>query len=705
MAGTTNPFRRAAPAPSKTKESQSIASEANPFCGSSAPPTVPHRRSPQAQSRVELTPLRAHYLKKTLVALQLHCEFSQLHRRDALELIGPPFRTSHLTRRAELPLIRHLLHRFVLSFPFLKSAPEDFFSNKVQLFVERLIERDMIVLNASDDSASAATRITQKVQKYACMLVSSGISIKGIGEDIVRLSDCDRQRLVLIEAQGAAAGASKGELDVNVVAVRCVVARGRLRTRTREEFLVETTVDDRKVLVSRRHNDFVRLHLLLRTKLPQEDVPAPPPKDHSATEITGSLQETLADPLNDGAFDMTVTAPPRLVREKNRLMLRAYLHSLLAIPAVADSDALHEFLTSNPTSLSAAEHEDATVRRRADALREEERQKFAEHTAERVAQLRKHFGAFKKELMQPEGLSNVFTTIRTCPHVSELPQRYRVLVDWAVTSLASGLFHIFVGRDTSSQAFAQLKHVHSIMPYFMVRSILRISNPVAMMRAFLDLFLVQPFGQKSLLQRMFTGQLQEEITELTDVRTRVLEKIADPVLGHKVDEFIALPADMQQLFYEQASVERLDIMTVIMRAPIGGELAGHQVHRVVLASKAYEQLRRSRRQAAAMGRPEPEPSNDDAWLYEDLHVYLSLGSTVHEKQQLIGLVQDHATTELLKDIITIFYTPLAQVYKAANIADTLGDVQVFVSDLIKTVEENQERTLLRVYPTTNLQSV
>ena len=64
-----------------------------------------------------------------------------------------------------------------------------------------------------------------------------------------------------------------------------------------------------------------------------------------------------------------------------------------------------------------------------------------------------------------------------------------------------------------------------------------------------------------------------------------------------------------------------------------------------------------------------------------------------------------ATTELLKDIITIFYTPLAQVYKAANIADTLGDVQVFVSDLIKTVEENQERTLLRVYPTTNLQSV
>ena len=45
----------------------------------------------------------------------------------------------------------------------------------------------------------------------------------------------------------------------------------------------------------------------------------------------------------------------------------------------------------------------------------------------------------------------------------------------------------------------------------------------------------------------------------------------------------------------------------------------------------------------------------------------------------------------MKDIITIFYAPLAQVYKAASIAESLGDLQNFVSDLIKTVDQLEDR--------------
>jgi Domain of unknown function in PX-proteins (DUF3818) len=46
----------------------------------------------------------------------------------------------------------------------------------------------------------------------------------------------------------------------------------------------------------------------------------------------------------------------------------------------------------------------------------------------------------------------------------------------------------------------------------------------------------------------------------------------------------------------------------------------------------------------------------------------------------------------MKDIITIFYSPLAQVYRAASISDSIGDVQSFINDLIKTVEATEERT-------------
>ena len=46
----------------------------------------------------------------------------------------------------------------------------------------------------------------------------------------------------------------------------------------------------------------------------------------------------------------------------------------------------------------------------------------------------------------------------------------------------------------------------------------------------------------------------------------------------------------------------------------------------------------------------------------------------------------------MRDIITIFYSPLAQVYRAASVADSLGDLQNFLNDLIRTVEATEECT-------------
>ena len=46
----------------------------------------------------------------------------------------------------------------------------------------------------------------------------------------------------------------------------------------------------------------------------------------------------------------------------------------------------------------------------------------------------------------------------------------------------------------------------------------------------------------------------------------------------------------------------------------------------------------------------------------------------------------------MKDIITIFYSPLAQVYRAASIAESIGDLQNFINDVIRTVEASDERT-------------
>jgi hypothetical protein len=84
--------------------------------------------------------------------------------------------------------------------------------------------------------------------------------------------------------------------------------------------------------------------------------------------------------------------------------------------------------------------------------------------------------------------------------------------------LASTVFQNYIASDEASESLAGLKRIHGFMPYFMLKAALKISNPVAMIRSapshvlivsvinavcigILDLFLAQPFGGRSLLQR------------------------------------------------------------------------------------------------------------------------------------------------------------------------------------------------------------
>jgi hypothetical protein len=90
--------------------------------------------------------------------------------------------------------------------------------------------------------------------------------------------------------------------------------------------------------------------------------------------------------------------------------------------------------------------------------------------------------------------------------------------------MASTVFHHYIADDDASESLAGLKRIHGYMPYFMLKAALKISNPVAMIRsalspvltisftnavciAILDLFLAQPFGGRSLLQRCVDWRL------------------------------------------------------------------------------------------------------------------------------------------------------------------------------------------------------
>lgn len=150
-------------------------------------------------------------------------------------------------------------------------------------------------------------------------------------------------------------------------------------------------------------------HYQLRKAHPSEDVRAPPQKDKTATSFMSSTLGNLrgnnssSDPSAPGltrtstVSSLESTTP--LQREKNRLTLRAYIHTLLASSTLASSPVLESFLVSEPTTLTPEEEEDARRRVEVDRIREEGRQKFAQEIGNRVDKLRQNIMGVKGDIM------------------------------------------------------------------------------------------------------------------------------------------------------------------------------------------------------------------------------------------------------------------------------------------------------------------
>ncbi|WWC60567.1 uncharacterized protein I303_103141 [Kwoniella dejecticola CBS 10117] len=720
-----------------------------------------------------LTPLRAHYLKKTLVNLQVQYELNLITDpvlgANALGLLGDPFvlpdsakkealeRVSEssklegtaIRQGGDLPFLRFMFHQFLLPFPFLATAPPSFWAQKVQPFLSSFLATTGVSSHSNSTLSEQEKQFMEslmtkeerkeiqekkklwiKIEKHLSLMFGIGIKLTS-GEEVVRIGQSELRRLEQIQEerrkkwlekhpQNQAGMDPTQGFEVNVVGVRVVVEKGRVRSRSHEEFIIRTRRNGvADVFVSRRYGDFKRLADELRLAFPDYPIPPPPPKDKSVTAAAASPPPTAGysayNPLRmiygsgtpeasssgyntppssaavpDSPSSPTTGGTTPLSREKNRLTLRAYLTSILGLPFVINSPILRSFLLSAPTTLTPPEAVDCQRRLEADAVREEGRRRFRVEAEKRIEALREGLSQFKGDVLSKEGgLKGVFEVVRRVERVEDLPRAEASVLEWGRISLAATIFQLFVASDTASDTIAQLKRLHGLMPYFVLKGILKISNPMAMIRGVLDLFLARPFGGQSLIQRMFSSSLTEDVRLLQEDIEAVQEKIDDPVLCQKIEQYANAPFEIQEIFRKDAAQEGIDLLVTIIRSPDMPTLSRPQFQRVAKATRAYHEYKSAQ---AELDDSDDDlgPDNEDAWLYEDLSVLLKLWIRKREKEGLLALIFEGVTAELLKDIITIFYAPLATVYKAASIADSLGDLQAFINDMIRTVEQVEE---------------
>lgn len=127
-----------------------------------------------------------------------------------------------------------------------------------------------------------------------------------------------------------------------------------------------------------------------------------------------------------------------------------------------------------------------------------------------------------------------------------------------------------------------------MIPYSVLKNVIRLANPAAVMSGVLDLFLAQPFGTKSLLQRVFGMAIHDGIRQMQRQIEAVEKKINDDVLSEKIKNFTQADETVKEVIRTEAQDDQVDVVVALLRSElIGPDLDAEQVGKVFNAYVAW----------------------------------------------------------------------------------------------------------------------
>lgn len=534
--------------------------------------------------------------------------------------------------------------------------------------------------------------------------------------------------------------------DVNVAGVRLISVKRNIRHHKHAEFLLRIKrKGELEHFVGRRYGDFSKLYRRLRTELPGRILPPLPKKNKSSTTASGlwtswsnadesdgssvssvSTRMTGAPAPAGGVSSLLSPAAPTnrrpgstasarsigskessrvsvdgkqrnvvqsnkqdddddsvvLWRESQRVSLRSFLRSLLHNPQIANTKAMLEFLSGEPMTPTDEDVDDILRRKAVDEKRIEEQKQFYEIARKRAAELDEYMEQFRRDIVEKNGLTMLFKEIKEKETIQDLSLQYQKFAEWLRIEVAAVIYHLFLAEDNSPELFAQAKRIHSLIPYAVLKNVIRIANPAAVMSGVLDIFLAQPFGARSLMQRIFSLTLSDGIKSFQKSIDALTNKIADPTFTDKLKRYTDASEEVKTCIRSEAENERVDLIVAILRSDlIEPELTGAQVQRLFNAYVAFNNAVENVDEELRQG----------AQLFSYLKQLLKLCIRQRDKAMMLQLIEEPVTLKLFRDLFTIFYEPLVRVYKSANVYNSVTDFAVFIDDMIKVIDKCREQ--------------
>ncbi|EGD96184.1 PX domain-containing protein [Trichophyton tonsurans CBS 112818] len=677
-----------------------------------------------------LTGKQEHYLKRELVGAQVSSEIVELNSPTALRRFGAPFKSDFgeiAPVDSELPILRYIFVNHVRNFPFLDKAHEkEFWQDRLQVFLESFANKN---ISSSEDRHEETKRrkLAKKCEKVVELMMVSGIPTSSGYEERIRFSEMEVVDRGANE-QGLLVNMPEGNIingwDVNIASVRTTSVRRTLRYHQHAEFLIRVRQQDGpSIYIGRRFGDFARLHKKLRTELPGKIIPPLPRKNKSSVSssfIGSSLDDDASSTssvntleASEGQSTRNLVVPgtlkhktsmsslksigsqsPRasgelqgetvtLYREEQRVSLRAFLRLILQNHRIASSNAIKEFLTDKPITLNEEEEVDIARRKELDAKRIEEQRRFYEIARKRARELDVYMEQFRQDIVERNGLTKLFQEIREKDSVEALSPQYQKFAEWLRIEVAATLYHIFLAEDNSPELFAQAKRIHSLIPYSILKNVIRIANPAAVMAGVLDLFLAQPFGARSLLQRIFAMAIQDGVKAFQKSVDSLAARIDDNILVDKLRAFTEADERVKNELRAEAEAESVDIVVVILRSEhFEPELTVRQIEKVFNSYVAWV--------SAVESINDPEIQQGAQW-FSYLKQLLKVLTRQRDKMMMLSIIEEPVTLQLFRDLFTIFYEPLVRVYKSANVYNSITDFAEFANDAITVIERAQRQ--------------
>ena len=154
--------------------------------------------------------------------------------------------------------------------------------------------------------------------------------------------------------------------------------------------------------------------------------------------------------------------------------------------------------------------------------------------------------------------------------------------------MAATIYHLFLAEDNSPELFAQAKRIHSMIPYGALKQVIRFANPAMVMSGVLDLFLAQPFGTRSLAQRVFGMALNDGIRSFQKSIDALVAKIDDDVFCDKLQRFCNADEDTKNAVRSEAVADGIDLVVAILKSEhISPELLPEQMEKAFNAYVAW----------------------------------------------------------------------------------------------------------------------